>query len=298
MFTGSLVALITPLDERGRVDRASLQKLIDYHVAAGTSAIVAVGTTGESATLSHAEHIDVVRMTVEMAAGRIPVIAGAGANATAEAVALTEQLADSGVVACLSVTPYYNKPGQEGLYQHFKTIAQSTDLPQILYNVPSRTGCDLLPETVARLAEIWNIVAIKEASGDLRRVSQIQSLVDASFVLLSGDDASGADFMQLGGQGIISVTANIAAHAMAELCALAAQGQYAQARVLNQRLMPLHQALFVEANPVPVKWACHRLGMIASPTLRLPLTPLSAAGQQRVEHALIQANLPEFRESE
>lgn len=287
MFTGSIVALVTPMDDKGQVDRASLKKLIDYHVASGTSAIVSVGTTGESATLNHDEHVDVVLQTLDLADGRIPVIAGAGANATAEAIALTERFNNTGVVGCLTVTPYYNKPMQEGLFQHFKAIAEHTDLPQILYNVPSRTGCDMLPETIARLAEIKNIIAVKEATGNLSRVSQIQELVnDDSFFLLSGDDATALDFMQLGGQGVISVTANVAAREMAELCKLAADGDFAKARKLNQRLMALHQQLFVEANPIPVKWACKVLGLIATDTMRLPMTPISDKARPVVEQAL------------
>ena len=287
MFTGSIVALVTPMDDKGQVDRASLKKLIDYHVASGTSAIVSVGTTGESATLNHDEHVDVVLQTLDLADGRIPVIAGAGANATTEAIALTERFNNTGVVGCLTVTPYYNKPMQEGLFQHFKAIVEHTDLPQILYNVPSRTGCDMLPETIARLAEIKNIVAVKEATGNLSRVSQIQELVnDDSFILLSGDDATALDFMQLGGQGVISVTANVAAREMAELCKLAAEGDFAKARKLNQRLMALHQQLFVEANPIPVKWACKVLGLIATDTMRLPMTPISDKARPVVEQAL------------
>ncbi|KKI49038.1 dihydrodipicolinate synthase [Obesumbacterium proteus] len=287
MFTGSIVALVTPMDDKGQVDRASLKKLIDYHVASGTSAIVSVGTTGESATLNHDEHVDVVLQTLDLADGRIPVIAGAGANATTEAIALTERFNNTGVVGCLTVTPYYNKPMQEGLFQHFKAIAEHTDLPQILYNVPSRTGCDMLPETIARLAEVKNIVAVKEATGNLSRVSQIQELVnDDSFILLSGDDATALDFMQLGGQGVISVTANVAAREMAELCKLAAEGDFAKARKLNQRLMALHQQLFVEANPIPVKWACKVLGLIATDTMRLPMTPISDKARPVVEQAL------------
>lgn len=287
MFTGSIVALVTPMDDKGQVDRASLKKLIDYHVASGTSAIVSVGTTGESATLNHDEHVDVVLQTLDLADGRIPVIAGTGANATTEAIALTERFNNTGVVGCLTVTPYYNKPMQEGLFQHFKAIVEHTDLPQILYNVPSRTGCDMLPETIARLAEIKNIVAVKEATGNLSRVSQIQELVnDDSFILLSGDDATALDFMQLGGQGVISVTANVAAREMAELCKLAAEGDFAKARKLNQRLMALHQQLFVEANPIPVKWACKVLGLIATDTMRLPMTPISDKARPVVEQAL------------
>ncbi|MBN3262579.1 4-hydroxy-tetrahydrodipicolinate synthase [Pectobacterium brasiliense] len=291
MFTGSIVALVTPMDAKGAVDRASLKKLIDYHVASGTSAIVSVGTTGESATLSHDEHGDVVLLTLELSDGRIPVIAGTGANATAEGVSLTKRFHGTGVVGCLTVTPYYNKPTQEGLYQHFKAIAEHTDLPQILYNVPSRTGCDMLPETVARLSEVKNIVAIKEATGNLSRVSQIQELVSEDFILLSGDDVSGLDFMQLGGNGVISVTANIAAREMAELCKLAAQGNFVEARRLNQRLMPLHQKLFVEPNPIPVKWACKELGLMATDTLRLPMTPLTDSGRTVMGQALKQAGL-------
>lgn len=291
MFTGSIVALITPLDDKGNVCRTSLKKLIDYHVASGTSAIVSVGTTGESATLSHDEHGEVVLMTLELADGRIPVIAGTGANATAEGISLTKRFTDSGVVGCLTVTPYYNRPTQEGLFQHFKAIADSTDLPQMLYNVPSRTGCDMLPETVARLAEIKNIIGIKEATGNLSRVSQIQELVDDSFILVSGDDATSLDFMQLGGHGVISVTANVAAREMAALCQLAQQGNFAEARRLNQRLMPLHQKLFVEPNPIPVKWAAKQLGLIATDTLRLPMTPITNAARPFVEQALKHAGL-------
>ncbi|MFB5171902.1 4-hydroxy-tetrahydrodipicolinate synthase [Erwinia amylovora] len=286
MFTGSIVALVTPMDDKGNVCRASLKKLIDYHVASGTAAIVSVGTTGESATLSHDEHGDVVLLTLELADGRIPVIAGTGANATAEGVCLTKRFENSGVVGCLTVTPYYNRPTQEGLYQHFKIIAESTELPQMLYNVPSRTGIDLLPETVGRLAKIKNIIGIKEATGNLSRVSQIQQQVNDDFVLVSGDDATALDFMQLGGHGVISVTANIAAREMAELCSLAQQGKFAQARPLNQRLMHLHQKLFVEPNPIPVKWAAKRLGLIATDTLRLPMTPLTDDGCSVVEQAL------------
>jgi 4-hydroxy-tetrahydrodipicolinate synthase len=291
MFTGSIVALVTPMDDRGNVCRTSLKKLIDYHVESGTSAIVSVGTTGESATLSHDEHGDVVMMTLDLADGRIPVIAGTGANATAEGISLTKRFENSGVIGCLTVTPYYNRPTQEGLYQHFKAIAESTDLPQMLYNVPSRTGCDMLPETVARLAKIKNIIGIKEATGNLSRVSQIQELVDDEFVLVSGDDATALDFMQLGGHGVISVTANIAAREMVELCRLAREGNFAEARHLNQRLMHLHQKLFVESNPVPVKWAAKKLGLIATDTLRLPMVPLSTAACPVVEQALKNAGL-------
>ncbi|EKY3222760.1 4-hydroxy-tetrahydrodipicolinate synthase [Cronobacter dublinensis] len=291
MFTGSIVALITPIDEKGNVCRSSLKKLIDYHVANGTSAIVSVGTTGESATLSHDEHAEVVMMTLELADGRIPVIAGTGANATSEAISLTQRFNDSGIAGCLTVTPYYNRPTQEGLYQHFKAIAEHTDLPQILYNVPSRTGCDMLPETVGRLAKIKNIVGIKEATGNLSRVHLIKELVADDFVLLSGDDATAMDFMQLGGHGVISVTTNVAARDMADMCRLAAEGKFDDARIINRRLMPLHHKLFVEPNPIPVKWACKELGLVATDTLRLPMTPITDMGRDAVGSALKHAGL-------
>lgn len=291
MFTGSIVALVTPMNEDGKVCRTGLKKLIDYHVASGTAAIVSVGTTGESATLSHDEHGDVVMTTLELAAGRIPVIAGTGANSTAEAISLTQRFNDTGVAGCLTVTPYYNRPSQEGMFRHFKTIAEHSSLPQILYNVPARTGCDLLPETVARLAEIDNIVGIKEASGNVLRVHQIKALVAEEFILLSGDDVSAMDFMQLGGQGVISVTANAAAREMAQMCQLATTGQYSQARQINQQLLPLHHGLFVEPNPVPVKWACKALGLIQNDAVRLPLVPLTVQGRNVVSAALAHANL-------
>ncbi len=292
MFTGSIVALITPMDAKGTVDRGSLKKLIEYHIASGTAAIAAVGTTGESATLSHEEHVEVIMLTLELAQGRIPVIAGTGSNSTAQVIALTRRFNGSGVVGCLVVTPYYNRPTQEGLFQHFKAIAQQTDLPQILYNVPSRTGCDLLPATIARLANIENIVAVKEATGNLGRVNQIRQLVDdEDFVLLSGDDVSALDFMYLGGKGVISVTANVAAREMAQLCALAAQGDFIKAYRLNQYLMPVHECLFVETNPIPVKWACKALGLIETDTLRLPMTSLTDNARAVVENTLKNAGL-------
>lgn len=291
MFAGSIVAVVTPMNETGSVDKAGLKRLVDYHVESGTTAIVSVGTTGESATLNHHEHVDVVKMTLDFADERIPVIAGTGANATAEAISLTKDFENTGVAGCLSVTPYYNKPTQEGLYQHFKAIAESTELPQILYNVPGRTGCDMLSETVARLAEIPNIVSLKDATGNLSRVSQMLDMVDSSFTLLSGDDATSVDFMQLGGHGIISVTANIAAKELAQICALCANGEFEQAKAINRKLMALHTKLFVESNPIPVKWACKRLGLIQSDTMRLPMTPLSKHAEPIVEHALKTAGL-------
>ncbi|MDE9496743.1 4-hydroxy-tetrahydrodipicolinate synthase [Xenorhabdus bovienii] len=291
-FTGSMVAMVTPMNSNGQIDKTSLKKLIDYHVASGTSSIVSVGTTGECATLNQDEHVDVVLTTLELADGRIPVIAGTGANATAEAISLTRRFENTGIAGCLSVTPYYNRPSQEGLYQHYKAIADNTDLPQILYNVPSRTACDLLPSTVARLAKLENIVAIKEATGNLSRVSQIRELVnDENFILLSGDDASFLDFVQLGGKGVISVTANVAAAEMAQIYELAQKGEFVKARSLNNRLMELHHQLFVEPSPTPAKWACRKLGLIADDTLRLPMIPLTQAGQVSVNNALKLAGL-------
>ncbi len=291
MFTGSIVALITPMQTNGEVDRDSLKKLVEYHINSGTTGIVSVGTTGESATLNHHEHADVVKMTLDFANGRIPIIAGTGANSTAEAISLTKSLDKSGIVGCLSVTPYYNKPTQEGLFQHFKAIAENTEIPQILYNVPGRTGCDLLPETVARLSEITNIIGIKDATGNLSRVSQMQALISSEFNYLSGDDATSLDFLQLGGHGVISVTANVAPKEMVKLCSLAKAQQFTQARTLNQRLMPLHHKLFIESNPIPVKWACKRLGLITDDVMRLPMTTLSNSAQYIVEEALKQAGL-------
>ena len=291
MFSGSIVALVTPLDTDGEVDYISLKNLVDYHIDAGTDGIVAVGTTGESATLSVEEHVKLVMKTLEFADGRIPVIAGTGANATHEAVTFSKLFHDSGVAGCLSVTPYYNKPTQEGLYLHYKAISEATEIPQILYNVPGRTAVDLLPETVARLSEFKNIVALKDATADLDRIAITRELCGDNFIQLSGDDATALDFVKLGGHGVISVTANVAAKEMAMMFALAAQGTFEEAEIINQRLMPLHNDLFVEANPMPVKWAIHRLGMITHPDIRLPLTELSLSAQPVVEQALIRAGV-------
>ncbi|MGF1760576.1 4-hydroxy-tetrahydrodipicolinate synthase [Photobacterium sagamiensis] len=291
MFSGSMVALITPLDEAGEVDYASLASLVEYHIAAGTDAIVAVGTTGESATLTVDEHVKVVLKTLEYAKGRVPVIAGTGANATHEAITFSKLFSGTGVAGCLSVTPYYNKPTQEGLFQHYKAIAEATELPQILYNVPGRTAVDLLPETVARLAKIDNIVAIKDATGDLSRIQKTRELCGEDFIQLSGDDATGLDFVAQGGQGVISVTANVAAADMAKMFKLALSGQFEAAKEINERLMPLHKHLFVESNPIPVKWAAHKLGLIEHGYLRLPLTELSESAHPVVIQALKDANV-------
>ncbi|WP_162045860.1 4-hydroxy-tetrahydrodipicolinate synthase [Vibrio taketomensis] len=291
MFSGSIVALITPFTSDGEVDYVSLKKLVDFHVAAGSDGIVAVGTTGESATLTIEEHVKVVHKTVEFAEGRIPVIAGAGANATHECITFSRLLNNSGIVGCLSVTPYYNKPTQEGMYQHYKAIAAETDIPQILYNVPGRTGVDLQPETVGRLAEIENIVALKDATGDLTRVAKHRELCGEDFILLSGDDATGLDFVRLGGHGVISVTNNLAAEDMATMFRLAKEGRYEEAEVINQRLMSLHKNLFVESSPIPVKWAAHKMGLIEFGGLRLPMTELSTAAEPIVLSAMKDAGI-------
>ncbi|OOF54013.1 4-hydroxy-tetrahydrodipicolinate synthase [Rodentibacter genomosp. 2] len=291
LFFGSIVALVTPMDNHGGIDFETLEKLVEFHIDAGTDAIVSVGTTGESATLSIEENVKVIEKTVELAKGRIPIIAGTGANATSEAIVMTKLVRDSGVAGCLSVVPYYNKPTQEGMYQHFKAIAECTDLPQILYNVPGRTGSDMKPETVARLAQIENIVGIKEATGDISRVTEIKKLTGKDFIVLSGDDATGLEAMKLGAEGVISVTNNLAAKDMVEMCRLVRSGELSKAEEINQRLMVLHRDLFVESNPIPVKWAAYRLGLIKSPSLRLPLTILSENAQPKVEAALKTAGL-------
>ena len=291
LFSGSIVALVTPMDSAGEVNYGQLKKLVNYHIEAGTNAIVSVGTSGESATLSIEENIKAILKTLEFADGRIPVIAGTGANATSEAVTMTKLLNGSGIAGCLTVVPYYNKPTQEGMYQHFKTIAECTDLPQILYNVPGRTGSDLLPETVGRLSKIENIVGIKEATGDVSRVKKIKQLAGEDFIVLSGDDATFLDSMKEGAEGVISVTTNVAAADMAKVCQLALAGKFDEAEKINQRLMALHHDLFVESNPIPVKWACYKLGLIDEPTLRLPLTVLSEAAQPKVIKALQTAGL-------
>ncbi|CDU02429.1 dihydrodipicolinate synthase [Vibrio coralliirubri] len=289
MFSGSIVALVTPFNTDGEVDFDSLKKLVDHHVAAGSDGLVAVGTTGESSTLTIEEHVKVVNKIVEFADGRIPVIAGTGANATHESVLFSRLLNGSGIAGCLSVTPYYNKPTQEGLYQHYKAIAEVSDVPQILYNVPGRTAVDLLPETVARLAEIENIVALKDATGDLDRIAIHRELCGEDFILLSGDDLTGLEFVKRGGDGVISVTNNVAAADMATMFKLAKEGKFEEAEAINERLMPLHKNLFVESNPIPVKWAVHKMGLIAEGGLRLPLTELSEPAQPVVAQAMTEA---------
>jgi 4-hydroxy-tetrahydrodipicolinate synthase len=291
MIQGSIVAIVTPMHPDGSLDFASLRALIDWHIAEGTNGIVAVGTTGESPTVNVEEHCEIIRFTVEHVAGRVPVIAGTGGNSTAEAIELTRYAQQVGVNASLSVVPYYNKPTQEGLYQHFKAIAEAVDLSMILYNVPGRTVADMANETVLRLAQIPGIVGLKDATSDLvRHVELLMQLPTAlrqgkNFALLSGNDDTALAYMLLGGDGVISVTANVAPKAMAQLCAAALQGDLATARKLNEQLMPLHTKLFVEANPIPTKWALQELGRIPA-GIRLPLVPLSANLQETVRTAL------------
>ncbi|XBC42375.1 MAG: 4-hydroxy-tetrahydrodipicolinate synthase [Buchnera aphidicola (Meitanaphis elongallis)] len=291
MFKGSMVALITPMDKKGNICQTSLKKLVNYHVENGTRAIISVGTTGESATLSQEEHIEVIMLTLKMSKNRIPIIAGTGSNATSEAILLTKKFESSGVSACLTVTPYYNRPTQEGLYKHFKAISKHTHLPQILYNVPKRTGCDLMPNTVIKLSKLHNIIGIKEATGDLSRVQKIKSSVDDTFLLISGDDATALDFVQLGGQGVISVTANIAAKEMTKIYDFALKKDFISARLLNNHLMSLHHSLFQETNPIPIKWLAKKIGLITTDTLRLPLTSASKKTCSILKESLKNSNI-------
>jgi 4-hydroxy-tetrahydrodipicolinate synthase len=294
MFKGSIVAIATPM-KRGvspdtPVDREALERLVEWHIGEGTDAIVAVGTTGESATLSEEEHCGVIRDVVRMVAGRIPVIAGTGANSTTEAIRLTRCAKEAGADACLLVTPYYNKPTQEGLFRHFSAVAEAVAIPQILYNVPGRTACDMLPETVARLARVPNIIGVKEATGDLDRVGRIREMCGPDFMLVSGDDATAREFMLRGGDGVISVTANVAPRAMKEMCARALAGDAEGARKIDDRIADLHRTLFLESNPIPAKWALHRLGFIEE-GIRLPLTWFADRYHGELEAAMRKAEV-------
>lgn len=291
MIQGSMVALVTPMTADRQLDWDNLHKLVDWHLEKGTNAIVAVGTTGESATLSVEEHLEVIRRVVDQVNKRIPVIAGTGANATDEAIVLTQAAKDKGADACLLVTPYYNKPTQEGLFQHHVQIARAVSIPQMLYNVPGRTGVDMAAATAIRLAEIPNIMGIKEATGDIERAKTIiDATADQDFIVVSGDDPTAVELMLAGGKGDISVTANVAPAEMAKLCELAIAGSADEARALNNTLMPLHNALFVESNPIPVKWAVSQLGLIG-PDMRLPMTPLAPQYHEQVRQALLDAGL-------
>jgi 4-hydroxy-tetrahydrodipicolinate synthase len=290
MIKGSIVAIVTPMHADGSLDYPGLRKLIDWHIAEGTDGIVIVGTTGESATVSVEEHCELIRATVEHAKGRIPVIAGSGGNSTAEAIKLTEFAKEAGADAALVVVPYYNRPTQEGMYQHFKAIAEAVDLPIILYNVPGRTVADMSNETIARLAVIPNIVGVKDATGNIGRGTDLLRMVPKSFAVYSGDDPTAMALMFCGGAGNISVTANVAPRAMHELCVAAMSGDIAGAVAINNKMIPLHQKLFVEPNPVPVKWALTEMGMMP-PGIRLPLVSLAEECHDTVRGALREAGV-------
>jgi len=291
---GSMVAIVTPMSggvsPDAPIDWDAYARLVEFHLDAGTDAIVAVGTTGESATLDEVEHVETIRRCVELVRGRVPVIAGTGANSTTEAIALTAAAKRVGADACLLVTPYYNKPTQEGLYLHYKAVAEAVEIPQILYNVPGRTACDMLPETVGRLARLPNIVGVKEATGEVARVARLRELCGDGFLLLSGDDATAREFMLAGGHGVISVTANVAPKAMHDLCVAALAGDAAAASRIDAPLAALHRDLFCESNPIPVKWGMHAMGLIGT-GIRLPLTWLSGAGETKVRAAMREAGI-------
>ncbi len=285
MITGSIVAIISPMHEDGSLDLDRYRALIDWHIASGTAAIVAVGTTGESPTVDVEEHVVLIRVAVEHAAGRVPIIAGTGGNSTREAIELTRHAREVGAAATLQVVPYYNKPGQEGLYRHFRAVAEAVDLPQLLYNVPGRTVADLANDTIVRLSQVPGIVGLKDATGDMPRLTDLLTRVPSAFAVYSGNDDSALALMALGGHGVISVTANVAPREMAQLCAAVLAGDLKGARAINDRLLPLHFKLFVEANPIPVKWALQRMGRIVG-GIRLPMTPLEPRNHEVVEAAL------------
>ncbi len=289
-ITGSIVALVTPMHDDGRIDEPALRRLIDWHIAEGTDCIGVVGTTGESPTVSMEENCRVIRIAVEHAAGRVPIMAGTGANSTAEAIELTRFAKQVGADCHLSVVPYYNRPSQDGIYQHFKAIAEAVDLPLVLYNVPGRTVADMLPETALRLARVPGIIGIKEASGNIERACQLIKHAPEGFAIYSGDDGTAVALMLLGGQGNVSVTANLAPRLMHELCVAALEGDTRRATALHLKLLPLHKQLFCEPSPAPAKWALSHLGL-CGPAVRLPIVPLTEAGQALVGQALRDAGL-------
>lgn len=290
MLTGSLVALLTPMSSDGRIDLPAFRALIDFHAREATDGLVIVGTTGESPTVNVEEHCELIRVAVEHSAGRLPIIAGTGGNSTAEAVELARFAKKVGAEASLSVVPYYNKPTQEGMYRHFKTISESVDLPVILYNVPGRTVADMNNDTVLRLAELPGIIGIKDATGSVERITDLAMRAPKDFALYSGDDLTSMCFMLLGGHGVISVSANIAPRLMHELCVAARAGDLARANAINRQLFLLNRDLFVEANPIPVKWAAQQMGLLEG-SLRLPLTPLSEVFHERVRTAMRAAGI-------
>jgi len=290
VFKGSLVALATPFDSNNRVDFASLKGLMDLHVNEGTSGLVIAGTTGEAATLTKSEHIELISRAVEIADGRLPIIAGTGSNSTQQTIDLSHEVGKSGIHAYLVVVPYYNKPGQEGMFQHFTAIADALNRPIMMYNVPGRTVADMQAETVARLAKHDNIFGIKEATGDIDRLKQIQALVDDDFMLYSGDDFTALEFLQTGGHGIVTVTGNVVPAAIAGLCKLVTAGENVDAKALDETLQPLNDALFAESNPIPVKWALNQMGMIP-PRIRLPLTEFAKQYHDQMRAALAVAGV-------
>jgi len=290
MITGSLVAIVTPMKGDGAIDVARFRSLIDWHVAEGTDGIVVVGTTGESPTVNFDEHKELIRVAVEHSKGRIPIIAGTGGNSTAEAIELTESAKKAGATACLSVVPYYNKPTQEGLYRHFRAVAEAVDLPMILYNVPGRTVADLQNDTVLRLAALPGIIGIKDATANLERGTDLIKRAPRNFAIYSGEDSTALALILMGGQGVISVTANVAPKLMHQMCAAALVGDVKKAREINLQLLPLHQRLFLEANPIPVKWALAQMGQIDD-GIRLPMVPLSEKFHEAVREALHEAGI-------
>ena len=290
MIQGSIVALVTPMDNEGGVDFKNLQKLVEFHIAQETDALVAVGTTGESATLDEEEHCAVIKAVVDYVRGRIPVIAGTGANSTTEAIALTRRAQELGADACLLVTPYYNKPTQEGLFLHHQAIAEAVAIPQILYNVPGRTACDMLPETVGRLAKIPNIVGVKEATGDLSRVSKLRDLCGSEFAIYTGDDATSMEFCLLGGNGSVTVTGNVAPKLVHQMICAAMAGDRKTAAAIDEKLQYLHQSLFIQSNPIPVKWAVAEMGLMER-GIRLPLTWLTEDCVADVRNAMQRAEV-------
>jgi 4-hydroxy-tetrahydrodipicolinate synthase len=290
MVKGSLVAIVSPMFEDGSLDLDSFRRLVDWHIAEGTSAIIVVGTTGESPTVDFEEHTLLIKTAIEQAAGRVPVIAGTGANSTREAIDLQAFAKKAGADMCLSVVPYYNKPTQEGLYRHFRAIAEAVEIPMIVYNVPSRTVCDMHNDTALRLAQVPNVVGIKDATGNLERGADLLRRATKGFAIFSGDDATALALTLMGGDGVISVTANVAPRLMHDMCAAAFAGDLARARAVNNKLLGLHRHLFVEANPIPVKWVLQQMGLIAG-GIRLPLTPLSSSFHDLLRLAMEQAGL-------
>lgn len=291
MITGSLVAIVTPMLDDGRIDIARFRSLIDFHVSEGTDGIVVVGTTGESPTVDFDEHKELIKVAVEHAGGRIPIVAGTGANSTAEAIELSESAKASGAAASLSVVPYYNKPTQEGLYRHFRKIAEAVDIPLILYNVPGRTVADMSNDTTLRLAQVPGVIGIKDATANMERAADLVKRAPQGFAIYSGEDSAALALILLGGHGVISVTANVAPRLMSEMCAAALAGDVAKAREINMRLLSLHQRLFLEANPIPVKWAMQQMGLIAG-GIRLPMSSLAEKFHDAVREALGEAGIP------